>query len=163
MIYKEDFKIIFFGGDLFSFVQQIEGVDFIQALEQLAEKAGIELEKKDYDPTSLKKKKIYEINQITTAFYQQLLKHPSAKDAQKYLREKRKLTEQTISEFKIGYAPKTYDLLFKFLIKKGYNTNEIFEAGVITKRQNQSGYIDKFRNRILFIKRFRYTNGAAFK
>lgn len=137
-------------GDMFTFVQEIEGIDFVQALEQLAEKAGIELEKKDFDPTSLKKKKIFEINQITTQFYQQLLKHPSAKEALTYLKNKRKLKDSTLEEFKIGYAPNSYDILYKFFIKKGFSVQELLDAGVIVKRYDGNGYIDKFRNRIIF-------------
>jgi len=137
-------------GDMFTFVQEIEGIDFVQALEQLAEKAGIELERKDYDPTSLKKKKIFEINQVTTYFYQQLLKHPSSKEALSYLKDKRKLKDKTLEDFKIGFAPNTYDLLYKFLVKKGYSVNDLMDAGVITKRYDNNGYIDKFRNRIVF-------------
>jgi len=137
-------------GDMFRFVQEIEGIDFVQTLEHLAEKAGIELERKDYDPTSLKKKKIFEINNVATQFYQQLLKHPAGKEALEYLKAKRKLKDSIIEEFKLGYAPNAYDLLYKYMIKKGYAVGDLLDAGVITKRYSGNGYIDKFRHRIVF-------------
>jgi len=138
------------GGDIFKFVQEIEGIDFVQALEQLAEKAGVEIENKDFDRNSLKKKTIFEINQVTTNFYQKLLKHPSGINALKYLTEKRKLTKETIEHFQIGYAPKTWNLLWEYLNKKGYATEDLLLAGVIVRKSNGNGYIDKFRDRIIF-------------
>lgn len=138
------------GGDIFKFVQEIDGIDFVQALELLAEKAGVEIENKDYDKNSLKKKTIFEINQVTTNFYQKVLQHPSGKEALKYLTDKRKLTQETIEKFQLGYAPKTWNLLWEYLNKKGYSTEDLLLSGVIVKRSNGTGYIDKFRDRIMF-------------
>ena len=110
------------GGDIFNFVEAIEGVDFPRALEILAEKAGVKLVKsKDYDAQSQIKKKIYEINEITTKFYQYiLLKHKVGANALNYLKKERKLNEDSIKTFRLGYAPDSWDTLCGFLRKKGF-------------------------------------------
>ena len=138
-------------GDIFKFIEQIEGVDFPSALEQMAERAGIKLEKSSYDPDSYLKKQIYFINEITAKFYQYiLLKHTLGKKGLDYLTKKRNLTLETIEEFKIGCAPDNWDSLYKFLSKKGFKSDELLKAGVIVPKQTGSGYIDKFRGRIIF-------------
>ncbi len=106
------------GGDIFNFVEAIEGVDFSRALEILAEKAGVRLVKsKDYDAQSQIKKKIYEINEITTKFYQYiLLKHKVGTRALNYLKKERKLNEDSIKIFRLGYAPDSWNALCGFLI-----------------------------------------------
>lgn len=139
------------GGDMFNFVEKIEGVDFPQALEILADKANVKIEKQDFDPNYKKKAKLYEINEITTEFYHHLLtKHDSGKKALKYLKETRGLTDAVIEEFKLGYAPNNWDTLYQFLTKKGYDKENLLLAGVVQKKRDGSGFIDKFRGRITF-------------
>lgn len=138
-------------GDIFSFHQKIEGTDFVQSLEMLAERAGVEIERKDFDPNREKKKKIYEINEITQKYYSYLLTdHDVGKEALDYLKEKRELKDETIKEFGLGYAPKSWDSLYKYLSKKGYKDEEVYKAGLISKRRKGNGYYDKFRGRVIF-------------
>lgn len=138
-------------GDIFNFIEQIEGVDFPTALEQLAEKAGVKLEKSDYDPQNAIKKQIYFINELTAKFYNYLLvKHPAGQPGLDYLKIKRKLNDQTIAEFQLGYAPDNWDSLYKFLVNKGIKADDMLEAGVIVNRQTGGGFVDKFRGRIIF-------------
>lgn len=138
-------------GDIFAFVQKMEGLEFSDVLEKLAEKAGVVLEKKFVDKLVEQKKRIYLINENTTKFYQYLLwKHQSGKQALKYLKDRRKLTDKTIKNFRLGFAPDTWDLLYKTLLKKGFTDSELAQAGVIVARSNGQGYIDKFRNRVIF-------------
>jgi DNA primase len=138
-------------GDIFNFIEQIEGVDFPTALEQLAEKAGVKLEKSDYDPQNAIKKQIYFINELTAKYYNYLLvKHPAGKPGLDYLKTKRKLKDETIAEFQLGYAPDNWDSLYKFLTKEGIKAEDMLEAGVIVNRQSGGGFVDKFRGRIMF-------------
>jgi len=138
-------------GDIFKFVQKIEGVEFSTALEQLAQKAGVKLEKRDYDPESSKRKQLYHINSLTARYYHYILtKHPQGKKGLEYLTQKRKLKPETIEFFQLGYAPDTWDSLLKFLKKQNIHENEMLDAGVITERSSGGGYIDKFRGRIIF-------------
>ena len=140
------------GGDIFNFVEAIEGVDFPRALEILAEKAGVKLVKsKDYDAQSQIKKKIYEINEITTKFYQyMLLKHKVGANALNYLKKERKLNEDSIKTFRLGYAPDSWDTLCGFLRKKGFKEEDLILSGVAVKRSSGNDIIDKFRGRVVF-------------
>ena len=138
-------------GDAFSFVQEIEGVDFAEALQKLADRAGIKIEKTHQDPNKAKKSIIFEINHLATELYHYiLLKHPLGKDALKYVKEVRKLNDQTIKDFKVGYAPRAWDVLFNALSKKKYSVQDMLAAGVIAQRSNSTGFIDRFYDRVMF-------------
>jgi len=139
------------GGDIFKFTQEIEGIDFNEALKKLAERAGVEIKNTGQDPQAAKRKILYEINHLTSEFYYYLLtKHPAGVPGLEYLTVKRKLTLETIKNFKLGFAPNSWDILYQFLYKKKYTAEDMADAGVIVKRANGSGYIDKFRNRVVF-------------
>jgi DNA primase len=141
------------GGDMFKFVELMEGVDFPQALEILAEKAGVVLEKKDFDKESQLKKRIYYINDITAKFYNYILtRHSLGKPGLDYFKQKRFLQDTTINEFVLGYAPDTGKVLFDFLIKKGFNEQELLTAGVIVEKfyDGARHLVDKFRGRVIF-------------
>lgn len=137
-------------GDLFTFHQKIEGVDFGQTLEALAERAGVKLEKQIHDPNKEKRKVLFAINSLAVEYYKYILtKHKVGKKALKYLKDSRKLSDKTIEEFSLGYAPDSWDSLFGFLTKKKYTPEQILSAGLIVPG-NRGGFIDKFRGRIVF-------------
>ncbi len=137
-------------GDLISFVEKIEGVDFKSAIKILSEKYGIQLEEDNYSKDDLVKRRIYEINNLTLEFYSYLLlTHSSGKKALEYILEKRNLTLDTINEFKIGYAPKAWSTLVDFLKKRGYTDEEIISAN-LGSRSKRGNLIDKFRDRVIF-------------
>lgn len=136
-------------GDMFSFVQKVEGIEFVEALEKLGERAGVKVEKTSFDPKSKEKKTVYEINEVATKFYEHLLhNHPIGKDALKYLQKDRKLKIKTIKDFRIGFAPDSWELITTFLKKKGYSNSDLENAGIISS--SKKGTIDKFRGRIMF-------------
>ncbi len=135
------------GGDMFSFVMKIEGVEFGDALRILAKKAGVELKKQNPE-VETKRKRLFDICEITTLFYErQLQQSKNGKEIKKYLSE-RGVTEESIKEWRVGYAPTAKDSLSKFLIGEGYRKEEIKEAGVSTGKGNYS--FDRFRARIIF-------------
>ena len=133
------------GGDLFSFVMAVEGLDFRESLELLARKAGVDLSQFDNASTRKladKKKRLYAVLDLAASFYQHsMVKNPSALE---YIFKKRGLTKQTVTDFKIGYAPESKDGLVNFLIKKGFTRQEIKDAGLT----NQYGG-DLFRGRMM--------------
>lgn len=138
------------GGDIFSFYEKIEGLDFSAALEALGEIAGVEIKKQDSSFTQ-GKAILYEINDVAAKFYNfLLLKHKAGEVGLNYLMHKRKLDKETIDAFNLGYAPRQWDLLFNYLTKKKYKTEDMLEAGVIIKRSSGQGFIDKFRGRVIF-------------
>ena len=139
------------GGDIFEFIKQIEGVDFREALERLAEKAGVELTRREFNRgEALDRKKIlYELNNLAARFYHKVLSESKiAAEAREYLK-KRNFLPATIAVWKIGYAPDAWDTLYQFLKKKGYQENDMVEAGLVIRR-DEGGFFDRFRDRITF-------------
>src|SRR5690606_19372020 len=121
------------GGDMFTFVQEVEGLDFKGSLELLARKAGVDLEQFRGGSSRAKdKERLYEALELAARFYQTQLK--AGKDALEYLLKKRAFTKETVLLFRLGYSPNTGDALYKFLKKKGLSDQEMTRAGLITKR-----------------------------
>jgi len=135
------------GGDIFTFVMKIEGLEFRDALKLLAERAGVKLENVSYKDSG-KKGRLFEIVEVSGKFYEECVKIKTGKKAYEYLRN-RKLSKEIIEKFQLGYAPNSWDLLSKFLKKKGYKEDEIFAAGMTVKK-DRGGYYDRFRGRIMF-------------
>lgn len=139
------------GGDIFTFVEEYERVDFSEALKLLADRAGVKLTKNVFRTQQEEKKsRIYEINHLASQFYHYiLLKHPSGKPALLYVTEKRGLTLALIKTFNIGFAPHQPNALVSYLIsKKHYAKEELIEAGVATDRNGK--LYDFFQNRLIF-------------
>ena len=138
------------GGDVFRFVGKIEGLDFREAVEMLADKVGIILptldNPKENELQELKVK-VYEINKIAAEFYHQNLYKPYSKFAQDYIK-KRKLDNNTLKTFLIGYSG-TFDELYQELKKRGYTEKEILASSLVNKNNNGK-FIDRFRNRLMF-------------
>lgn len=139
------------GGDLFTFIEEYERVDFSEALKLLADKANITLTKTVFRTKQDEKKtKIYEINHLASQFYHYLLtEHPSGKQALQYVLEKRGLSPALIKTYTLGFAPHQPDALTSYLAgKKHYSKDELLEAGVATVRNGR--LFDFFQNRIIF-------------
>ena len=136
------------GGNIFSFVMEVEGLDFKGALELLARKAGVDLTQYQTGrsaETGKLKERLYAANDLAAKFYQvQFSKHKQALD---YIFTQRKFTKQVALDFRLGYSPNNGSALLDFLKKQGFTENEIQKAGLATKRYNGSG--DMFRGRIM--------------
>lgn len=121
------------GGDIFSFIMEVEGITFREALEKLAAQAGVELKK--YDKSDEKnarlKMRVKEANELACKYYQVCLAKNKA--VCEYVFYGRKLNRNTIVEFRIGYAPNTKNSLVEFLKKRGYSVDEAKEAGLINR------------------------------
>ncbi len=139
------------GGDIFKFYMAIEKVDFPEALNDLAERVGVALEKQDPKFLSAQKEQKNGLKALlkeTTLYFQAQLK--STPKAQQYLTE-RGLNPETIARFSLGYAPEGWHGLSEHLTKKGFSTAELVAAGVaISDEQNVKKVHDKFRDRIIF-------------
>lgn len=133
------------GGDVFSFVMEVEGVDFREALELLARRAGIELS--DYDSGGNKefaklKRRLLEAHRWAARYYQESLKHNDR--ALQYVFKQRGLSKEIVQTFQIGYAPDSGDALVQFLLKKGFTKQELSQGGLT----NRFGG-DLFRGRMM--------------
>lgn len=138
------------GGDIFTFIEEYDHVDFSEALKMLAERAGVELRKNVFrTKEDEKKNRIYEINNLTSQYYHYLLtEHPTGKKALSYVL-KRGITETLLNTYNLGYAPRQGDALVNFLIKKkGYSKDELIASGVATIRNDR--LYDFFLDRLIF-------------
>lgn len=136
------------GGNMFSFVMEMEGLDFKGALEILARKAGVDLSKYrtgDYADRTKQKDRLYQCLETATKFYQ--LQFSKNKTALEYILKKRAYTKETALKFKIGYSPNTGDALTKYLRGKKFSDKEIISAGLATDRYSRVS--DMFRGRIM--------------
>ena len=153
------------GGDVFAFLMEIESVDFKEALKILAEKTGVELPKfsgkeqaaDDKDD----RKKILEIIELATKFYEKQLWDGAGKEKiLNYLKE-RGISSESIKEFRLGYAPSGWRNLLDFLVKRGYGVQDIMKTGLLVEKNNAdsnlrmkfestNNFYDRFRDRITF-------------
>ena len=140
------------GGNAFTFTMKMEGLNFPEAVKNLAGRCGVDLslyEKRDPGEQESPTEIFYKINRYALWFFQETLKSSLGKDASTYL-QKRKLTEATISEFKIGYASKDWDSLVQFFKSKNVPLEAAAKLGLIKKRKEGDGFYDFFRDRIMF-------------
>jgi DNA primase len=156
-------------GDIFGFVMEMEGLEFREALKVLAEKAGVKLQ--GYNPKKAEEKnRTLEILELATKFYEtQLWKGHGKVKIIKYLHD-RGLKDETIKEFRLGYAPPGWRNLSSFLLGRGFKVEEIVRTGLLVEKSNNlkpspvplsgtsspggrggiSNYYDRFRDRIIF-------------
>ena len=138
------------GGNVYTFLMKIEGITFKEALEQLAERANIQLPTLQNNADTAKeelKAKVYKVNEFTAEFYHQNLYKPTAKIAQEYVK-KRRMNKETLEAYRIGFSGK-FDELYKALKAQGFGEKEILESGLVNKNDNGQ-YIDRYRNRLMF-------------
>ena len=138
------------GGNVIHFISKIEGLDFKDTLELLANRVNIELPTLDNledDKTARLKSKVYEINKIAAEFYHENLYKPTSKQAQEYIK-KRKLDNRTLKAFLIGYSG-NFNELYLLLKQKGYTEEEMLASSLV-KRTENGGYMDSFRKRLMF-------------
>jgi DNA primase len=143
------------GGDVFSFIMGIEGVDFITAMQILAKKVGVEFEpRQQRNKDGIDKAILLRINdELTQHYHQLLLEDPGAAKARQYV-EDRKMEPETLKAFMIGYAPEAYEHVIAWGEKKDYTKKQMTAAGVIRPRNpedpSSDAYTDRFRDRLMF-------------
>ena len=133
------------GGDVFSFIMEVEGLDFRQALELLARRAGVDLslyQNSGSQELAKRKKRLLEANELAARYFQQNL--VQNKRAQEYVFGKRRLSKEVVQDFRIGYAPDSGDALVSVLRRRGFSVKELQDAGVT----NRFGG-DLFRGRMM--------------
>ena len=138
------------GGDPITFIRGIENLDYIEAVRFLADRCGMRMPESGYDDTMQKLRvKIYEINRAAARFFHEQLKTPEGKVGLDYFKE-RELSAKTIKHFGLGYAPESWDALYKHLRGLGFTDDLIFQADLISKRKSGNGYYDRFRGRAMY-------------
>jgi len=137
------------GGDIFTFVMEMEGLSFPEALRLLAPKAGIVLHKQDPQLSSQRNRALDILQATADYYYSKLLHSPQAKVASQYLLE-RGLNREAIDYWQIGFSLESWDDLSKYLHGQGFKDEDIFTAGLSVRKQGSLNYYDRFRNRIMF-------------
>ncbi len=141
-------------GDVFTFVQETEGVDFKGALELLAERYGVELQREEEDPREAEKRRrrerLLELLDRTTSYYERYLWESSeAKRAREYLKG-RGLGEEVLREFRVGYAPSAWDRVLSASRRGGFSEEELYATGLAQRSKENGRPYDRFRSRIMF-------------
>jgi DNA primase len=145
------------GGDILAFVMEYDHVDFVEALEELADVTGVKLTRRIGDTPEVKlKQKIFEVNHLASEYYQYILtKHTLGEKARDYLKH-RGVSDKSVKTFGLGYSPNSWDTLSAYLKKKGYDASLLAQAGLTIARTASArasasqGYYDRFRGRVMF-------------
>lgn len=140
------------GGDAFSFLMQLERIDFKVALEELARRTGVELAEPERVPTradSDAHARLYELNRLAAAFFSHVLWSTSHGEPGRELLAHRGVDQPTAERFQLGYAPNRWDGLIGVLTKRGATLEELTEVGLVTRRDDGAAY-DRFRERLIF-------------
>lgn len=140
------------GGNVFTFMMQYENFTFGEAMEALADRAGVALPKQEYSAAQKreadKKQRLLEINKEAARYFYTLLRNDRGKHALAYF-QKRELSEETMKKFGLGYSDQYSDDLYRYLRSKGYEDEILKESGLVTIDERRGGY-DKFWNRAMF-------------
>ncbi len=142
------------GGDVVTFIQKMENLDYVDALEFLAKRAGVQIPQDNKGFSSHKevtRKRVYEMNLEAAKFFRACLFDPNiGADGMKYLAEKRKLSGATIKHFGLGFAPNDFGALTRHMKQMGYTDEELYAAFLCGKSQKTGRPFDLFRNRVIF-------------
>lgn len=139
------------GGNVITFVMEYENYSFMEALQMLADRAGVALPKQEYSKEAKEaadlRTALLEINRMAANYYYFQLTNPQGEVGYRYLRD-RQLADDTIRHFGLGFANKTSDDLYRYLRAKGYDDKILKETGLVTIEER--GAHDKFWNRVMF-------------
>lgn len=139
------------GGDVFKFVQEIEGVGFLESVRVLADRYGIPLPEEEADPEAANEREavLHALRFAARFFYRQLTQTSRGEPALQYLRD-RGFTASTIKSFGLGYAPDEWDALLTAATEEQIEPETLEKAGLVIERDDGSGHYDRYRGRIIF-------------
>ena len=141
-------------GDVFDFVMKTENVDFTGALEHLADRAGIKLEREAEDPRQAEQRarrdRLLELlERVATYYVRYLWESKEAEGAREYLLG-RGLEESVLREFRVGYAPSAWDHVLMTTQRAGFKARELYDAGLVQRSKGEGRVYDRFRGRVMF-------------
>lgn len=140
------------GGNVITFLMEYENFSFVEAMEVLADRAGVKLPEREYSAQMKQeadhRQQLLEINKEAGKYYYMLLRHPNGQSAYQYFK-KRGLSDETMKKFGLGYADKYSDDLYRYLKQKGYSDELLRDSGLVSYDERRGGH-DKFWNRAMF-------------
>ncbi len=140
------------GGDVITFIMKAENLDYADALEFLAQRAGIAIPQNgSREEMGISRRRIYDMNLAAAKFFRQCLFDPQiGRDALQYLTEERKLSGSVIKHFGLGYSPNTFGMLTDHMKRLGFTDEELMVGFLCGKSQKTGRPYDYFRNRVMF-------------
>ena len=137
------------GGNVFTFLQKMEGLSFREALHQLANEAGVDLGRYSEEPVEEQSNlgRLRRAHELAATFYQKCLE--KAEQPRRYL-EERRITEESMEKWRLGYAPDGWEHFLNVALKRDFKPDELVAAGLVRPRQDGNGHYDRFRNRLMF-------------
>lgn len=136
-------------GDIFTFVMSTQNVDFVEALKQLASRAGVVLPERGVGKQDESRSRLVEVNEAAAQYFHSLLLRSEAAGRARSFLAERGISSDTASRFQLGYSPDSWDALSTYLTKAGYANEDIEAAGLVVKRDDGGSY-DRFRGRLMF-------------
>lgn len=138
------------GGDVITFCMKMENVDYMEAVRLLADRSGLQMPEDGYDDSMQKlRMRVYEVNREAARYFHAQLMSENGKAGLNYLTQ-RGMTPNIIRRFGLGFAPDSWDGLYKHLKSKGFSDDLMVQANLITPRKNSKGYFDRFRRRVMY-------------
>lgn len=142
------------GGNVFRFVMEIENISFVEAVEKLAKRTGVQLPEKEMTKEQRekldKRKRYLQVNEATARYYQRVLTSSKMGEPYRAYLEQRQVTADTIEKFRLGATPTGWDGLYQFLKKHQVTDQEMLDLGLISPSKQPGQYIDRFRQRLIF-------------
>ena len=140
-------------GNVFSFLMEMENIDFPEAMKKLAERAHITLPEPEKSAEVIAaeqtKQRLFDIHTAAGRYFYECLQEDQGKEARAYL-AKRQMNPRMARKFGIGYSPDSYDALLKHLKEKGFSISDILKSGLVLENKDGKGYHDRFRGRLMF-------------
>ncbi len=140
-------------GNVFSFLMEMENLDFPEAMKKLAERAHITLPEPEKSAQVIAaeqtKQRLFDIHTAAGRYFYDCLQEKQGEQARAYL-TKRQMDPRMARKFGIGYSPDSYDALFKHLKEKGFTLSDILKSGLVLENKDGKGYHDRFRGRLMF-------------
>lgn len=153
------------GGGLFKFFMELEGLGFRQAVEELGNRVGLQMPKEDLSPEQRqrlsRRQKLFEANQLACSYFQSVLTTEAGRSAREEL-ARRDIPQELVEKYKLGMAPDSWDGLTSHFAKRGMDPRVAEAAGLLLPKRSGDGFVDRFRNRLMFPIRARDGKVVAF-
>ncbi|MFW6279977.1 MAG: DNA primase [Planctomycetota bacterium] len=140
------------GGNVFTFLKEMEGLEFYEALTQLAREAGIDISRygDETGPTADRERSLRGIVELAAKFYEKCLQKAGGSETARQYLENRQISEESVQQWRVGFAPDGWEHILKLGKRRDIPPETLEEAGLVKPRKNSGGYYDRFRNRLIF-------------